>query len=236
VQLALDLRLPSAPTFASFVDGPNRLARAWVEGLATGGGPESVYLWGPRGSGKTHLLVAACRAVADSGAPVAYVPLAGEEVIGPGMLGGLEHAALVCLDDLDAVAGRGDWEEALFHLLNRLRHAGTRWIGAGSVAPAGLGLRLPDLESRLTAVLGARLGLLAESERAEALRRRARDRGFQLTDEVVAFLLRRFSRDLPSLFRVLDALDALSLREGRRVSVGLVRTLLEEAATSRRLR
>jgi len=224
-QLPLPLRLHSGASFRNFVDGQNGPARHWVELLVQGGGPEAVYLWGPSGSGKTHLLEAAGRALAELGAQVAYLPLAGQDLLDPSMLIGLEGVEIVCIDDIDAVAGQRHWEESLFHLLNRLRHRGRRWIATGHGAPAALGLGLADLESRIAAALAARLAVLAEPERVEALQRRAAERGFRLPEPVTRFLLRRFPRDLHTLFAVLEELDQVSLQQRRRVSLPLVRSL-----------
>jgi DnaA family protein len=208
------------------VDGPNAAARHWVELLMRAEGPEAVYLWGPSGSGKTHLLEAAGRAFADGGGQVAYLPLARPERLSPSIFLGLEGLHLVCIDDVDAVGGQREWEDALFHLLNRLRHAGTRWVATGNGPPGRLGLTLPDLASRLAGALTARLSVLTEPDRVEALERRARERGFRLPEQVTRFLLRRYPRDPHSLFALLDDLDRLSLQQGRRVTLPLVRALV----------
>lgn len=226
IQLPLRLGLPGGATLSNFVDGPNGPARHWVERVVRSRDLEALYLWGPCGCGKTHLLQAAGRAVAQGGGEVAYIPLGHHDRLDPSILVGLEGLELVCFDDVDAVAGQGQWEEALFHLLNRLRHAGRCWLASARGAPGALRMQLPDLESRLAAALTARLAVLSESERVEALRRRAKDRGFRLPDQVSRFLLRRFPRDLHTLFAILDDLDEASLRQGRRVTLALARTLV----------
>lgn len=230
VQLWLPMGLRSAPSFANFIPGANAEALHWVELLARGEGPEALYLWGSPGVGKTHLLEAACRDAAGRGEPIACVPLAGPEPLEPALLGGLESAALVCVDDLQAVAGGDAWEEALFHLMNALRATGGRLLLTGRAPLAALGLTLPDLASRVGAALVLHLAPLSDSERAVALRVHARERGFLLPDDVVEYLLRRFPRDLPTLVGLLDRLDEGSLAARRRVTLALVRELLDGAA------
>jgi DnaA family protein len=220
--------LRAVPTFSSFVVGANAEACHWVEAIAHGGGPDTVYLWGAAGVGKTHLLEAACREVTGRGERVGFVPLAQREHLLPAMLVGLETASLVCVDDLSAASGIPAWEQALFHLMNGLRAHDGRLLLAGRDPPAALGLCLPDLASRVGAALALRLAPPTDSDRAEALRRQARDRGFVLPEDVVAYLLRRFPRDLPSLLSQLDRLDAGSLTARRRVTLPLVRELLDE--------
>ncbi|MFN2310099.1 MAG: DnaA ATPase domain-containing protein, partial [Gammaproteobacteria bacterium] len=145
-QLALALRLPATSQFDNYVAGPNPEALAAVRQLAQTAVPGMLFLTGAAGTGKTHLLQAACRAAE---APGAYVPLkalAGHE---PAVLEGLEQYPLVAIDDVQAIAGQTAWEEALFHLYNRLRDAGGRLLSAASLAPEQLALHLPDLRSRL---------------------------------------------------------------------------------------
>ena len=228
-QLPLPIRLRGGPTFQNFVDGPNAQARHWVEQMANGAGPEVLYLWGGAGVGKTHLLEATCRAVAEGGEAVGFVPLTQGALVDPLMLAGLEATAVVCVDDLQVVAGERAWEEALFHLFNRMRSAGGRFLLTGREPPNGLGVALPDLASRVAAALVVRLAPLVDSDRAQALQRRARDLGFTVPTDVAAYLLRRFPRDLPSLFGLLDRLDEESLAAQRKVTLPLVRALLEAA-------
>jgi len=110
-----------------------------------------------------------------------------------------------------------------------MRSAGGRFLLTGRVPPKGLDVALPDLASRVAAALVVRLAPLVDSDRAQALQRRARDLGFTVPTDVAAYLLRRFPRDLPSLFGLLDRLDEESLAAQRKVTLPLVRALLEAA-------
>ena len=58
------------------------------------------------------------------------------------------------------------------------------------------------------------------------LRREADRRGIFLSDEVMAFLLTHFERDLGHLMRLLDRLDTYGLAKARRITVPLVRQML----------
>ena len=109
-QLPLGLRLPDTARLDNFVPGPNAEILAAVRHCATAPGAAMLYLAGPAGSGRTHLLQAACRAAQSAGLPAAYVPLAERATLAPALLEGLEDYALVALDDIDAVAGDTAWE------------------------------------------------------------------------------------------------------------------------------
>jgi DnaA family protein len=56
---------------------------------------------------------------------------------------------------------------------------------------------------------------------------RARGRGLELPDETAQFLLRRFPRDLPTLFALFDTLDTASLIEQRRLTIPFVKSVLD---------
>ena len=225
-QLPLRLAWDAGCRFEGFVPGPNTAAVAALEAAAAGGGEACLYLWGGAGLGKSHLLQAACARAAETGRRPAYLPLGAAGEWETTVLEGLEALDLVCLDDVQAVAGRRPWEEALFALFNRLRSAGTTLVAAGAAAPAALGLALADLRSRLAWGPVFHLRPLAEAERAAALARLARRRGLELPPEVGRFLLRRCPRDMASLVALLDRLDEASLAEQRRLTVPFVRRFL----------
>ena len=222
------------------------LAYAWREGLsfndfcgagnaavvqnlqhgADGSGDQFIYLWGTPGVGKSHLLQAACQRAAQQGRAVAYLPLAEFIEMPVEALDGLQSLSLVCLDDVQAVAGVAHWEEALFHLYNRLRGSGAVLLAAGDASPAGLAIELPDLRSRLSWGPVFRVQEPREDEKIHALQARAKARGFDLPDEVARYLIRRSPRDMASLFALLDRLDQASLAQQRRLTIPFVRNLI----------
>jgi len=229
IQLPLGVRLRDDATFKNFYPGSNAVALGYVERLcqADAGWTESlIYLWGGAGVGRSHLLQAACLQLEQLDQQAVYLPLAGLVEHGPALLEGLEHCALVCLDDLDAVAGRADWEEALFHLFNRLRDAGQRLLLSASAAPRELHLQLADLQSRLSQALVFQLRELAADDKLHALQLRASRRGLQLPDEVAAFILNRGSRSMNGLFELLEQLDQASLQAQRKLTIPFLKETL----------
>ncbi len=227
-QLPMEFCLRDGPNFANFINGSNSEARQQVWETSSGGGEPFIYLWGKRGTGRTHLLEAACHQQQSGQPRVAFVPLIEADKLKPGILDGLEEMALICIDDLDRIAGQTAWEEGLFHLCNRAREGGASLIWAGLHSPGGLGLGLPDLKSRLAAALVLHLRPLEDEERIEVLQRRATEHGFQLTVEAAQFLLRRQPRDMHSLIDLLERLDRASLAAQRRVTIPFIRSLLEK--------
>ena len=230
-QLSLNLRLKDASSFGNFLAGPNKEAmeqlRAAVVTATTRekASEPTMYLWGAEGSGKTHLLQAACRLAQELGIAPVYVPLADVMELTPSLLEGVEAVPLVCLDDVERAAGRTEWESALFSLVERLRAADGMLVVAAAAPPDRLGLRLPDLVSRLAWGTVYALQPLDDAQKLEAVRLRAQHRGFEMPEDVARYILSRYPRDLPSLFGLLDRIDQASLTQQRRVTIPFLRRL-----------
>ena len=220
-QLPLSLRTPPDQRLDAFHGQP--AVRDAVRAAARGEQRDWLYLSGPAGSGKTHLLLAACAEAGAAGRRAAYLPLAAFAGALADVLPAQEGADLVCLDGLEAIAGQRADEEALFHFHNRARAGGTMLLYAARGNPAALGLGLPDLATRLGQCTRFTLEALDDDGRRELLRQRAARRGLQLDDAVMDYLMRRSERDLASLTALLDRLDKASLAEQRRITIPFLR-------------
>ena len=220
-QLALPIGMARAPTLSAFFAGPNEPALAHLQ-LWAGSptrSPVPTYLWGPPASGKTHLLKAVQEALREQGATAGWMDAT---VLEPPPYD--ERWAVVLLDDV--------------HLYTAVQqHAAFSWfvgaqtmqrgvLAAGLQAPAGLQLR-EDLRTRLGWGHVFQLQLLSEPQRRSVLRQSADARGVFLSDEVMDFMLTRFSRDLGSLMQLLEELDAYALQTQRAITIPLIKSMLE---------
>ncbi|HZP91436.1 MAG TPA: DnaA regulatory inactivator Hda [Burkholderiales bacterium] len=222
-QLALALAPPPPPTLDNFVAGRNAELIGVLRALAARQPQERfVYLWGPAGCGKSHLLRAAQALLHATARTVVFAREEAELVALADRA--LPQALLV--DDVQRLSDEG--QRRLFHFYNGLRESGGVLLAAGDAPPAQLGMR-PDLVTRLGWGLVFRVQALGDEEKAAALMEHAHGRGFELSREVAAFLLSRQRRDLPHLVALLDALDRYSLEHKRAITVPLVRELLAEA-------
>ena len=140
-QLPLALRWPRRQRFEHFHSGANAAALAAVRALAQEPGAPWVYLHGPHGSGRSHLLMAACQSASVAGRRVQYLPLAtlADHVAA---LRGVAGSELLALDDLGAIAGNREAEHALFDLYNRARAEGSTLLFAADATPPQLGIVL----------------------------------------------------------------------------------------------
>jgi DnaA family protein len=225
-QLALPLQLADHAVFSSFLSTGNEPLVAALEAVSEGTG-EGCWIWGRPASGKTHLLQAVCERAGDR---AVYVPLALMADAGPGVVDGLASRDIVCLDDVDAVAGDDAWEHALFELWNQVHDADGQLAVAAAVAPRESGIALADLRSRMTRLQVYRLRDLDEPLRVEALQLRARHRGLELPAETARYMLNRSRRDMASLYQLLDKLDLEALRAKRRLTIPFVGGVLRDSA------
>ena len=231
-QLPLGVRLPAHAVFESFAIGVN----AEIVAALRDPDPTPLWLWGAPGSGKTHLLQATCAAASAAGpGGSAYFSLNPVLVLPPEALAGYERARVLCVDEVDQVAGNEPWERVLFELFNTAGEVGSKLIFAAAQAPRQIAWCLDDWRSRASACLVYQLQEPDDAGRAEALRLRAAQRGLQLPEETSDYLLKRMPRDLPSLCRLLDELDEASLVAQRRLTVPFIRDALERDAPGRRV-
>ena len=199
------------------------LALQLLQSLPMAPGPRQVHLYGPSGCGRSHLLQAACRA---AGAGARYLPLGEIAALDPQVLQGMAGAPLLAVDDVQAIAGRADWEQALFALFNQQRATGAHWLAASRDAPAKLPLGLADLRSRLQ--WGTVIGLqpLTDADLWAAFRERAERRGLAVSARALQHLQLHAPRDPTRLFALLERLDSASLAARRPVDWPMVRELL----------
>lgn len=234
-QLPLTLRYPPDQRLETYVDAPDG-AIAQLRALATHthetagyvdpSGADWVYLAGPSGVGKTHLLLGACAEADAAGRRAAYLPLAAAVGRLREALHALEGNDLLALDGIEAIAGRREDEIALFDTHNRARQAGIALIYAARENPDELALTLPDLRSRLSQCTRMVLSPLNDEGRAQVLRQRAQRRGLALEEAALEWLLKRTDRDLGGLTQTLDKLDRASLAAQRRITVPFLRQTL----------
>jgi len=232
LQLPLGVQLPDTASFETYFAGPNAEAVAALQATVAPGSPALLLLYGPAGTGKSHLLQALTRAAARSVA-CAYVPLRELRAEGaaPGdTLDGLERAQLVCLDDIDAVLAQPDWELSLLRLLDALRAHGGRAVLAAPAAPERLALPLPDLRTRLAQAAVYGLKPLSDHDRTGLLLERARARGLELPEDAARHLLARLPRDPGSLVAAIERLDHALLSAQRKLTLSFVQQWLKDSA------
>ncbi len=226
-QIALDIGLQHGPSLHNFFAGPNeavlRHLALWAgeHSSAATRSPVPTYLWGPHGCGKTHLLKAVRELLREQGGVVGWMDASMADA-GPYQ----ENWAAVLLDDVHLYSAKQQ-HSAFTWFVQAQAHQ--RWVlSAGDQPSATLPVR-DDLRSRFGWGHVFGLVLLSEPERRAVLRQAADARGVFMGDEVMDFMLTRFSRDLGSLMELLDLLDGYALQTKRAITVPLIRAMMNEA-------
>ena len=227
-QLALPISLDEGATFDNYYAGPNGAAVEALKTLALEGGTPVLFLYGADGTGKSHLLQAACRLANDRGRRAMYLPMGQAVLLDPSAIENFDRYALVCLDDVQRVAGTEPWQRALLTLIDALKQKGSGFVASARGAPASEKRLLPDLVSRLSWGPVFQLAVLGDTDKIAALQQRAQRRGFELPEDTAKFLLNRLQRDMSTLCAILDALDTASLVAQRKLTVPFVKSFIEK--------
>jgi DnaA family protein len=228
-QIALDIGLSTGPTITNFYPGPNEAAlrhmELWIGAKSNSGiesptrSPVATYFWGATGSGKSHLLKAAREALREQGARVGWLDAS---VFNAPEFS--ESWAAVMMDDVHLYTAA-----QLHTAFNWFVNAQTLLrpvLAAGEYAPVDLKLR-DDLRTRLGWGHIFHLQTLSEPERRAVMRQEADARGVFLGDEVMDFMLTRFSRDLGSLMELLDLLDRYAMQTQRAITIPLIKSMMD---------
>jgi DnaA family protein len=220
-QIALDIGLATGPTLSSFFAGANEPALRHLQ-LWAGSptrSPVPTYLWGASGSGKTHLLQAVEHSLREQGASAGWLDASMHE---PPEYN--DSWAVVLLDDVHLFTAIQ--QQAAFNWFVNAQSQQRGVLAAGVLPPTDLKLR-EDLRTRLAWGHVFQLQVLSEPERRAVLRQEADARGVFLGDEVMDFMLTRFSRDLGNLMGLLAQLDGYALQTKRAITIPLIKSMLE---------
>lgn len=228
-QLPLDLRFPSGLSLEDYLAGNNQAAVSSVTRFMDSQEP-LLYLSGATDTGKTHLLAGLCALAESQNKTSIFIPFKDTLALSPDLLEGLDGYDLVCLDDVQLVAGHYKWQEALFRLFNLLREAGGQLLVSADVGPTNLNLELADLKSRLSWGLAYHLEPLGDSDKVQLLISAASRRGMTLPIEIASYILERGPRSVSVLLAFLDRLDRSSIVAGRRLTLPFVREQMLELA------
>lgn len=226
-QIPLPLRLDPDLSFERFHPGPNREVVEHLESVAQGVTGAPVYIHGLKASGKTHLLQATCTRSSQQGHLAMALGMKDLPEASPSILDGLNGLDILCLDDIQTIAGNIEWEEALFALFNEFSDQGRQLVFGANGPPSLTPFILEDLRSRLSSGIVFALQPLSEAECLEVLIAQARARGLEIPEPVAVYLIRRVNRDLCHLMEHLETLDVASMAASKKITIPLVKSVLQ---------
>ena len=226
-QLPLPISLSPRATFDNFVAGNNEEAVASLQEFLNTKSELQILIWGDGPRGKTHLLQAICHQAAEENKNAAYVPLKELAESDPRLLHALEQLDIVCIDDIHLVGNHEEWALELFNLINRCREQQTSLVFSSVQKPQEMTLALHDLRSRLMWGPVFYLRNMQDEDLLLTITQRASQLGLEVPLEAAEYLLKRCRRDLGELLDIIDQLDKETIIQQRRVTLPLIRSVLE---------
>lgn len=230
MQVPLQFEFQSNQTFASFFSGNNAEIIGQLQALAGDSREQQIFIWGDSGSGKSHLLQACGQQAKVLGKDLFYLAFAKDKLPDPAMLEGLEDMELVCLDDVQHIAGNGAWQQALFNFYNLHRQNNHHLLLAADCPPKYLPFELPDLKTRMSWGLTLKIQPLRDDQLIQALTHKARFLGFDIPPTVGRFLLNHYVHDLPALWLLLEKIDHATLAAQRKLTIPFLKQILADEA------
>ncbi|MEQ1483994.1 DnaA regulatory inactivator Hda [Methyloglobulus sp.] len=228
VQLPVTFEFRANQTFDDYYPGSNKEIIDQLRKTVAGTGEQYIFLWGEEGYGKSHLLQACCHEAFHQDITAFYLDLSDSASTDPELFTGLEGFEIVCLDNIDALAGREDWELAFFNLFNQHRDQGNRLILSATCTPNSLTFTLPDLRTRINWGLSLKIQPLDDNDKIAALNYKAQQMGFDIAPQAARFLLTHYDRSLTSLWLILDKLDWASLAAKRKLTIPFLKQILDQ--------
>lgn len=227
-QQPLHFEFRANQTFDDFFAGRNADIISHLHHSISGKGEQQLFIYGRSGLGKTHLLQASCQKAYELQLSAFYLDLANPVLPDAEMLLGLESLELVCLDNVDAIAGNKAWELALFHFFNQHRDNEHILIMSANDLPNQLAIQLPDLKTRLNWGLSLKIKSLSDDELIHAMMVKANRMGFDIPEKASSYLLSHYDHDLDGLWQLLAKLDKASLAAKRKVTVPFIKEVLAD--------
>lgn len=227
VQLPVQFEFNIQQTFSNYYPGSNQEIVTHLQNAINLRTEQLIFLWGAKGTGKTHLLNASCQLAHERLLSSFIYSFKNQQLPSANLLENLETIELVCFDNIDAIAGDTEWEQAFFNFFNRHRDKDQQLILSSSSPPNYLTIQLADLKTRFNWGLTLKLEALTDLESLAALNFKADMLGFKLSPESGRFLITHYARDLPSLWALLDALDQASLAAKRKLTIPFLREFLK---------
>jgi len=182
-----------------------------------------IYVWGPSGSGKSHLLMAMQKFYAALELPHLYLTSQHHDWQFADIQTGPNCSAYF-IDDVESL--NSSEVNQLFKLLVDHKNAPEKLIFvSGSKSSHHLKIR-EDISSRLSSGLNFELSFLTDAEKIFALQELIKARGLNIAPDLPHWLLTHFYRDLPSLISIIEAVDHYSLQTKRPITLPLLKELL----------
>ncbi len=190
-------------------------------------GEEDLVIYGTSKVGKSFLLQSLCNYFSEANKSSLYIPLKELNSYETGLLDNLEKLNLVCIDDLEIIAGDNKWETAIFNLINDCLLSSCRIVFCSNINPSLISFQLRDLFSRIQKINQMEVFPVKSDNLAEAVRFFADLRSINIGDKEIAYLINHSKRSMGDLITNINQLDKLSMQLKRKITIPLIKKVTE---------
>ena len=221
-QLTFPWSKPNNSSFDDFYFEKNNLSI--LENLKSG---DDLVIYGLSKVGKSFLLQSLCNYFSKSNKSSLYLPLKELNNYKTGLLDDLEKLDLVCIDDLQLIAGDNNWETAIFNLINNCLISNCRIVFCSNINPSLISFELDDLFSRIQKINRMEVHPVKSDNLIEAVRFFADLRSINIGDKEVTYLINHSKRNMGDLVTHINQLDKLSMQLKRKITIPLIKKVIE---------
>jgi DnaA family protein len=187
---------------------------------------DDLFIYGTKESGKTFLLQAMCNSYSSVSKLSLYIPLKKVMNYGVEIFESLENIDLICIDGIEEVISKIEWEKAIFNLINKALISETRLILTSSKDLKSLNFSLPDLESRIRKIQSYELYPINDKDILDALKYISKLTSINLGDKEARYLVTYSQRNISNLVHILESLDQLSMEMKRKITIPLIKEVI----------
>ena len=177
-------------------------------------------------NGKSYLLQAICNDFSNSNNSSIYIPMQEAINLDPSILEGVSELNLICIDDIDLINKRRDWEIALFNLINECYEKECFLLLSGSINKLEA---IPDLVSRIQKMETLRLEAINDYELLEATKSISKNLNIEISDKNMNYLINNSKRDIKTIFRTLSQLEKESLERKKSIGLNLIKEVIQNS-------
>ena len=187
---------------------------------------DDLFIYGTKESGKTFLLQAMCNSYSSISKSSLYIPLKKVMNFGVDIFESLENIDLICVDGIEEVISKIEWEKAIFNLINKALISESRLILTSSKDLKSLNFSLLDLESRIRKFQSYELHPINDKDIFDALKYISKLTSINLGDKEAKYLVTYSQRNISNLVHILESLDQLSMEMKRKITIPLIKEVI----------
>ena len=227
-QLIFPFQVNQKASFASFFCSPDNIElMSRLADLVVSKNADELIINGAEGSGKSFLMQAICNELSSSGKQFAFIPMNKAINMGVEIFQNLASLNAVCIDDLQLILSREEWETALFNLINECQQSNCSLILSfgGNQSLEDI-TQLPDLLSRIKRMEFMRLQAVQDEFLNQALDFVSQQLDINLEKAELEFLLKHQTREFSILVDNLISLDKQAASLKRKITIPFIKETL----------